>query len=54
MIEKLTKADGPKEDGEKMYRDYVLSSGLVAREIGIRPGQQALIVNGRVSPKSSR
>jgi UDP-glucose:glycoprotein glucosyltransferase len=53
MIEKLTKGDGSKEDSKRVYRDYVLSSSLVAREIGLRPGQQALIVNGRVSPRSS-
>lgn len=52
LIEKLTKVDGSKEDGKKTYRDYVLSSRLVAREIGLRPGQQALIVNGRVSPRT--
>ena len=51
MIEMLTKANGSKEDGEKEYRDYILSSSLVAREIGLRPGQQALIVNGRVSSR---
>ena len=50
LIEKLTKDDGSNGDNKKMYRDYVLSSRLVAREIGLRPGQQALIVNGRVSP----
>lgn len=50
MIEKLTKGNGSKGDARKGYRDYVISSSLVAREIGLRPGQQALIVNGRVSP----
>lgn len=49
MIERLTKANGSKEGSEAGYRDYILSSSLVAREIGLRPGQQALIVNGRVS-----
>ena len=51
MIERLTKDNGSKEDSEKGYRDYVLSSSLVARGIGLRPGQQALIVNGRVSSR---
>lgn len=51
LIEKLTKVDGSKEDSKKMYRDYVISSCLVAHEIGLHPGQQALIVNGRVSPR---
>ena len=50
LIEKLTKDDDSNGDSKKMYRDYVLSSRLVAREIGLRPGQQGLIVNGRVSP----
>ena len=49
MIEKLTRGSS-QEDSKAGYRDYVLSSSLVAREIGLRPGQQALIVNGRVSP----
>lgn len=49
MIDKLTKDDGSKGDTKKGYRDYVVSSSLVARDIGLRPGQQALIVNGRVS-----
>jgi len=49
LIERLKKGDGSKEDSKKAYRDYVLSSSLVAREIGLRPGQQALVVNGRVS-----
>ncbi|KAF9530297.1 UDP-glucose:glycoprotein glucosyltransferase-domain-containing protein [Crepidotus variabilis] len=30
------------------YNDYVKQCGLVARELGIAPGQKALIVNGRV------
>ncbi|GLB42376.1 putative UDP-glucose:Glycoprotein Glucosyltransferase [Lyophyllum shimeji] len=30
------------------YAEYVTSSRLVAREIGVAPGQQALLVNGRV------
>ena len=51
LIEKLTKGDGSKEDTKETYRDYLLSSRSVAREIGLRPGQQALIVNGRVSPR---
>jgi len=51
MIERLAKANGSKEGSGQRYRDYVLSSSLVAREIGLRPGQQALIVNGRVSPR---
>ena len=50
LIEKLTEDDGSNADSKRMYRDYVLSSRLAAREIGLRPGQQALIVNGRVSP----
>jgi hypothetical protein len=54
MIEKLAKGYGSKEDSKKWYRDYVLSSGFVAREIGLRRGQQALIVNGRVSSRFSR
>lgn len=51
LIEKLTKRNGSKEDGKKAYRDYVSSSLLVAHEIGLLPGQQALIINGRVSFK---
>lgn len=47
IIEKLKRGNG---DSEIAYRDYVLSSSLVAREVGLRPGQQALIVNGRVNP----
>ena len=53
VIEKLKGGNGSKEDNEAGYRDYVISSSLVAREIGLRPGQQALIVNGRVSPRFS-
>ncbi|KAG6839745.1 hypothetical protein C0991_012004, partial [Blastosporella zonata] len=30
------------------YAEYVKASRLVAREIGVAPGQQALLVNGRV------
>lgn len=51
LIEKLRKSNVSKEDSKKAYRHYVLSSSLVAREIGLRPGQQALVVNGRVSPR---
>ncbi|KAF9648458.1 glycosyltransferase family 24 protein [Thelephora ganbajun] len=54
VIDKLTKNNGSKGDSKKWYRDYVLSSSLVAREIGLRPGQQALIVNGRVVGPFSR
>ena len=50
LIEKLTRGGGSKEDSKTSYRNYVLSSSLVVREIGLRAGQQALIVNGRVSP----
>lgn len=50
VTKKLMKGDGSKGDASKWYRDYVTSSSLVARKIGLRPGQQALIVNGRVSP----
>ena len=49
VIEKLTNGNSVKGDTRKGYHDYVISSSLVAREIGLRPGQQALIVNGRVS-----
>jgi UDP-glucose:glycoprotein glucosyltransferase len=31
------------------YSQYVKSSRLVAREVQVSPGQQALIINGRVS-----
>lgn len=31
------------------YSDYVKQSHLVAREMGLLPGQKALVVNGRVS-----
>ena len=50
VTKKLTKGDSSKGDASKGYRDYVISSSLVARKIGLGPGQQALIVNGRVSP----
>jgi hypothetical protein len=49
LIEKLTKGNDSKEDSKKAYRDYVSSSWLFAHEIGLLPGQQALVVNGRVS-----
>jgi len=31
------------------YADYVKAGRLVARELGLAPGQSALVVNGRVS-----
>ena len=31
------------------YSDYVKQSRLVARELGLLPGQKGLVVNGRVS-----
>jgi hypothetical protein len=31
------------------YVDYVKAGRLVARELGLAPGQSALVVNGRVS-----
>ena len=49
LIDTLAKG-GFGGDKNNEYKDYVFSSRLVAREIGLRPGQQALIVNGRVSP----
>lgn len=49
VVAKLTKGNGFKGDTKKEDRDYAISSSFIAREIGLRPGQQALIVNGRVS-----
>lgn len=34
---------------EEVYATFVKSSRLVARELHVSPGEQALIVNGRVS-----
>lgn len=33
----------------KEYDDYVRSSRLIVRDLKLEPGEQALIVNGRVS-----
>lgn len=54
VVDKLTKGNGSKEDDRKGYRYYVTSSSLIAGEIGLRPGQQALIVNGRIVGPLSR
>lgn len=34
------------------YSDYVKQSQLLARELGLLPGQKGLVVNGRVSRES--
>ena len=42
--------DEPLSDGteEDLYEKYVRSSRLFARELKLSPGQQVLVVNGRV------
>jgi len=34
------------------YSDYVRQSQLVARELGLSPGQKGLVINGRVKATS--
>jgi hypothetical protein len=45
LIDKLT--GGVKITG--LNQEYVRASRLVARELGVQPGQEVLLVNGRVS-----
>lgn len=37
-----------KDVSREVYDKYLTSSHLLAQEIGIEPGEQALVVNGRV------
>ena len=37
------------EFGEKEYGEYIMTSRLLARELGMKPGERAVLVNGRVS-----
>jgi UDP-glucose:glycoprotein glucosyltransferase len=37
-----------KDISKEAYTKYLTSTHLLAREIGLRPGEQALVVNGRV------
>ena len=48
VIRKLTGDVEPAEYEALIYDDYVKSTRRVARELGVRPGQSALVVNGRV------
>ena len=48
VIRKLAGAVEPAEYEALVYDDYVKSTRRVARELGVQPGQSALVVNGRV------
>jgi hypothetical protein len=45
LMDKLTW--GVKVTG--LNQEYARASGLVARELGVQPGQEVILVNGRVS-----
>ena len=49
VIRKLAGDVEPAEYEALIYDDYVKSARRVARELGVQPGQSALVVNGRVS-----
>ena len=49
VIRKLAGDVEPAEYEALVYDDYVKSTRRVARELGVQPGQSALVVNGRVS-----
>ena len=48
VIRKLAGDVEPAEYQALIYDDYVKSTRRVARELGVQPGQSALVVNGRV------
>ena len=48
VIRKLAGDVEPAEYEALIYDDYVKSTRRVARELGVQPGQSALVVNGRV------
>jgi UDP-glucose:glycoprotein glucosyltransferase len=48
-IDDLTGGVFLKDLSKDAYLNYVTSSLLVARELGLKPGEQALVANGRVS-----
>ncbi|KAG6833463.1 hypothetical protein H0H87_006830 [Tephrocybe sp. NHM501043] len=48
MVRELTEGVKKADFNPIYYADYVKASRLVAREIGVAPGKQALLVNGRV------
>ena len=48
VIRKLTGDVEPAEYEALAYDEYVKSTRRVARELGVQPGQSALVVNGRV------
>ncbi|KAF8069177.1 glycosyltransferase family 24 protein [Lyophyllum atratum] len=48
LLRTMTGTDNVVDFDETRYAEYVKASRLVAREIEIAPGQQALLVNGRV------
>jgi UDP-glucose:glycoprotein glucosyltransferase len=48
VLQELTNGVVPSDFNQSAYAQYVKSSRLVARELQLQPGEQALIVNGRV------